>query len=279
MIPGFHCSSLPYHDPVVLIERLAGKGFGAIAIRPTRGSWDHGRSWFDSASSEIAAAASEHDVAIVIDLDAPFYDSPDRFEADSLASTDAEERNLAQIRIEDWIEKTSGMRPATITFSTGKTSSSGDANEENLEELSRRLQRLTKIANDASVGLAIRPHAGHAIATVAHFERFEQWIEGWSDHGKSLGLAADVGEMLLGGEFPIGARLARLKHRLACVYLCEPDIERGGDLRFGQGDIDLNRVWNVVTESGVTVPGIFRACGHGQKGLQLADQAMAITNS
>lgn len=279
MIAGFHCSSLQFHDPVVLIEHLAAKGFRAIAIRPSRGAWDDSRSWFESASTELSAAAGEHGVAVLIDLDAPFYDNPDQFDGYSLASSDVEERNLARIRIEHWIEKTSKMSPTAITFSTGRISETTLSGEENLEELSSRLEQLTRIAKDAGVELAIRPRVGHAIATVAHFERFEQWMQGWSEQSKPLGLAADVGEMLLGGEFPIGARLARLKHRLTCVYLCEPDVERGGDLCFGRGDIDLGRVWDAVTQSGVAVPGIFRACGHGHKGLQLADQAIAVTRS
>lgn len=279
MIAGFHCSSLQFHDPIYLIEQLAARDFRAVAIRPSRGAWDDSRSWFESASTELSAAAREHGVAVVIDLDAPFYDNPNQLDGYSLASSDAEERNLARIRIEHWIEKTAEMSPTAITFSTGKTGGNAASGEENLEELSSCLEQLTRVAMHAGVELAIRPRIGHAIATVAHFERFEQWMQGWSDQSKPLGLAADVGEMLLGGEFPIGARLARLKHRLTCVYLCEPDVEQGGDLCFGHGDIDLSRVWNAVTQSGVAVPGIFRACGHGHKGLQLADQAIAITRS
>ena len=95
----------------------------------------------------------------------------------------------------------------------------------------------------------------------------------------ALGLAADVGEMLLGGEFPIGARLARLQHRLTCVYLCEPDLERGCDQRFGHGDIDLGRVWEVMTESGFAGPAIFRALGHGRQGLDVAREAMELWGS
>ena len=94
-----------------------------------------------------------------------------------------------------------------------------------------------------------------------------------------MGLAADVGEMLLGGEFPIGARLARLKHHLTCVYLCEPDLERGCEQRFGHGDIDLRRVWEVMTESGFAGPAIFRACGNGRMGLVLAQEAIALLDS
>ena len=88
MVPGFHCSSLEFHDPAKLIPELAGLGFGAVALRPRRGGWDPGCSWFQTASAEIAAAAKEHAIELVVDLDAPFYDDPDRFEPFSLASND-----------------------------------------------------------------------------------------------------------------------------------------------------------------------------------------------
>ena len=283
MTPGFHCSSLGFHDPATLIPKLAALGFGAVAIRPRRGGWDPDSPWFETASAEIAAAAKEHQVSIVVDLDAPFYDDADSIESFSLASNDASLRDSARIKLERWIERTADLCPQAITFSTGRVlpagqtqnTADGTANphgEATLERLAGAIQPLTKLASSADVKLALRPVSEHAIATVAHFERFGQWL----DTETSLGLAADVGEMLLGGEFPIGARLARLQHRLTCVYLCEPDLERRCDQRFGHGDIDLRRVWDVMTESGFRGPAIFRACGHGRLGLALAKEALAL---
>ena len=282
MIPGFHCDSLEFHSAARLIEPLAAMGFGAIAIRPRRGGWDLDSPWFEMASAEISAAAKAHHVAVVIDLDAPFYGSPDSIESYSIASGEASIRQMALDQIGRWIDQTRELCPAAITFSTGRAVPLGqNATQEEshgeavLERLAEGIDLLCRRATAAGVPLALRPVWGHAIATVAHFERFDQW------HGStaSLGLAADVGEMLLGGEFPIGARLARLGHRLTCVYLCEPDVERGCDQRFGRGDIDLARVWGVMTESGYSGPAIFRSCGHGRVGLPLAEEAMAVVRS
>ena len=308
MIPGFHLSSLDHHDPVVGIERLARRGFGAVAIRPRRGGWDAQARWFDTATEELAAAAKEHHVKVVVDLDAPFYDDPEQEHSHSLASCDSRIRQSARESVERWIERLGGLCPYAITVSSGSlgpgrspglghsapnqardpyrvssaangsvASTSADSvssanTESTLENLASILDPLAKSAYESGSMLAIRPVASHAIATVAQFERFEQWLPPETH----LGLAADVGEMLLGGEFPIGARLARLKHRLTCIYLCEPDVLRGGDQRFGQGDLDLGRVWSVMSESGFGGPGIFRACGHGLAGLELADQAMVF---
>lgn len=276
MVPGFHTSSLEFHAPAALVVELAALGFGTVAIRPCRGRMDLATTWYDTLITEIAAAANDNGIRIVIDLDAPFYDDPHSATPFALASCDADRSAAAVRKIEDWIERSVDLRPLTITFSTGRTGppdaiSIGD--EQVLERIASRVTPLCQRASDAGITLSLRPAADHAIATVAHFERFGQWI----DSDLTLGLAADVGEMLLGGEFPIGARLARLEHRLSCVYLCEPDLERGCDQRFGCGDIDLGRVWNVMTQSGFSGPGIFRACGHGRLGLDLAKEAIALT--
>lgn len=282
MTPGFHCSCLEFHDAATLIPKLSALGFGAVAIRPRRGGWDIDSPWFETASAEIAAAAKENSVSLVVDLDAPFYDNPDVFDSYSLASADASDRQSAGTQIERWIELTAELCPTAITFSTGRVFPRGQNQspadvhgEETLERLAGTIEPLAKLAASTGANLALRPVSGHAIATVAHFERFAQWIGSET----SLGLAADVGEMLLGAEFPIGARLARLQHRLTCVYLCEPDLERGCDQRFGQGDIDLRRVWEVMTESGFAGPAIFRACGNGRLGLALAEEAIALLKS
>ncbi|MCA9135539.1 MAG: TIM barrel protein [Planctomycetales bacterium] len=279
MTPGFHCSSLEFHDPATLIPKLAALGFGAIAIRPCRGGWDLQSPWFDTATAQIAAAAKENSVSIVIDLDAPYYSDPDWIDSYSLASADAEVRQRAQEQIQDWIRRTAEFSPLAITFSTGRVHPRGrqapsdeDHSEQTLERLADAIEPLAKLSQSFGVNLALRPVSEHAIATVAHFERFGQWLNA----DMSLGLAADVGEMLLGGEFPIGARLARLQHRLSCVYLCEPDLERDCDQRFGHGDIDLGRVWEVMTESGFGGPAIFRACGHGRMGLESAREALRL---
>ncbi|WP_182865625.1 sugar phosphate isomerase/epimerase family protein [Rhodopirellula sp. JC639] len=279
MTPGFHCSSLEFHQPATLIPKLAELGFGAVAVRPSRGRWDLDTSWFDSVSAEIAATAKEHGVAIVIDLDAPFYDDPDWIDPYSLASQDATIRDAAAAQIRRWIERTAEMGAVATTFSTGRVcpgnrdaAGTGDHGEQILERLAGAITPLVQLASSSGVNLALRPVSEHAIATVAHFERFGQWI----GTDAPLGLAADVGEMLLGGEFPIGARLARLQHRLSCVYLCEPDLERGCDQRFGHGDIDLGRVWEVMTESGYGGPAVFRCCGHGRLGLVSAREALAL---
>lgn len=301
MVPGFHCSSLEFHDPATLIAELAARGFDVVALRPRRGGWDDAKPWFESVSAEIASAAKEHGVSMVVDLDASFYDHSDQMDSLALASDNAQQRNAALMRLEQWIQRAALIRPMAITFSTGRAEDAerfgagelggtkqetkqrlGTTNEvgplqdthgENtLERLAESIDSLSETASEADVELAIRPRSGHAISSVAHFERFEQWLP----PDTRVGLAADVGEMLLGGEFPIGTRLSRLKHRLTCVYLCEPDLERGEDQRFGHGDIDLGRVWSVMTENGVSIPGIFRACGHSRQGLKLMDEAMAI---
>lgn len=301
MVPGFHCENLPYHDPARLIPRLAELGFRAIALRPRRGGWDVDAEWFQTMSARISAAAKEHEMALVIDLDSPFYDDPELYETYSLASEHPSARQAAIGKVQRWIESTRELCPIAITFASGRVcgksnrtglsatgessstlaataadrslpSDSVSAEERVLERLASAVETLLTLALPTGVQLALRPVAGNVIGSVAHFERFSQWL----DNDDALGLAADVGEMLLAGEFPIGARLARLQHRLTCVYLCEPDLEHGCDQRFGQGDIDMGRVWEVMTRSGFAGPGIFRSLGHPDMGLELAADARGL---
>lgn len=281
MVPGFHCSSLEFHDVLGLIPKLSQMGFAAVAIQPRRGGWDFDAPWFDDYSASIAAVAAEHAVRIVVDLDGPFYNDIEHSESGSLAGAAAGDSGRTRQRLERQIRLAAAVCPQVITFSSGPTVhdsvsvSPAASDEAALEALAGAIEPLAKLAKSWGIALALRPVSGHAISTVAHFERFGQWL----DADTSLGLAADVGEMLLGHEFPIGTRLARLQHRLTCVYLCEPDVERGCDQRFGHGDIDLGRVWEVIRESGFSGPAVFRACGHGRLGLSLARHAWTLVEA
>ncbi|MEM0924851.1 MAG: TIM barrel protein [Planctomycetota bacterium] len=269
-----------------MIEQLTEMGFGCFAIRPRRGGWDHETPWFEEYSAMISAAVRECGADLVLDLDVPFYDSPRRREPHSISSIDPQERQEACARLKAWIQRSELLNPSVISFSSGSLGVAERAPSDEratvsveeegvLERLAEAVEPLSRLATDCGIRLALRPVAGHAIATVAHFERFGQWLGSETE----LGLAADVGEMLLAGEFPIGARLARLQHRLACVYLCEPDLDRKCDQRFGYGDIDLSRVWDVMTESGYAGPAIFRACGHDHLGFEIAKEAIALTQA
>ena len=284
VLAGFHGSSLHYHDPIELVSVLAERGFGCLAIQPRRGLLDPfaGTEAFD----RLIHVATEHGMQLVIDLDAPFYDDPRRyqwpsfFEPHSRSAQHAGQSSAAD-RLQRWVQwiAEKDWRPAALTFSTGRANETDNfsttAHQAILDSLVEQLQPVLELAQRLAVSLALRPAAKHAIATVAHFERFCQWIDG----GGELGLAADVGEMLLGGEIPIGARLARMQHKLSCVYLCEPEMTDGRDISFGGGDIDFARVWAAIAESGFKGPAVFRALGQGQQGLALVDQVQAILSA
>ena len=190
MIPGFHCSSLDFHDPAELIPELAALGFGAMAIRPRRGAWSRDPQSMEHLLSEIGCVAKEHGIAIVLDLDAPFWDDVHRPDPFSLASEDATEREAAQRALAGWIEASAPLCPIAITFSTGRVHRKREFNahaahetpgihhaadsgrEQVLERLVSGIEPLSQLATSAGVRLALRPVGEHAISTVAHFERF-----------------------------------------------------------------------------------------------------------
>ena len=286
MRTGFHTISFLLHDEVTAIDQLAQLGYAAVAIRP-RLSGIHLRALnFDDQVDAIARIVSQHALQLVLDLSGMFLDDPMKESSVSLASNSQAESAAAAESVSQWIKASEKLGANVISISSGQTvdsdsrstgrdfvkAESVDSLEADFERFAETLSPLIEQATRAGVELAIRPVTSDLIGSVAQYERFLQWLG--SDG--SISVAPDVGEMLRSGEFPVGERLARHRHRLGCVYLCQPDLERGRDQRFGRGDIDLSRVWSSIAASGFDGPAIFRVFGHSEVGLPLAQEALAV---
>ena len=144
--------------------------------------------------------------------------------------------------------------------------------EQILERLAAQLHGLIDQARRRGVRLALRPRGGDAIATVAQFERLAQWLP----EAEDLYVAADIGEMLAGGELPLGDRLARNLDVLACVYLCDRRSGHVGDQRIGHGEVALPRILRSLQENGFQGPAIVRVEGHSELGFTPAREAIQI---
>ncbi|TWU08114.1 sugar phosphate isomerase/epimerase family protein [Stieleria varia] len=278
MIPGFHTISLLLHDEVTAIEQLAVLGFKAVAIRPRLSGLHLSLPDFDEQAKRIADAAEKHQLELVLDLSGSFLEDPFRARGSSLVSTDTNESSRAAQSLKTWIDVSPLLSVKVISFSSGPRT--GDVAENAggaLERLAHALEPLLHVADANEVRLAVRPATADVIGSVAQYERFLQWLSPDS----SLSVAPDVGEMLLGGEFPVGERLARHHRRMACLYLCEPESEseQARDQRIGRGDIDLMRVWGAVEASGFDGPAIFRVFGHSERGLDLASETIQMLQS
>jgi sugar phosphate isomerase/epimerase len=267
MILGFHTISLLLHDECTAAKELAALGYRCVAIRPKLGGLDPHHDRFMERILQFSEIARAADLQIVVDAEGEFMHQPRVLQGPSLASDDPQEADLAQAWIERWIGVADDLRCSLITFSSGARAKT-DVDEATLERLAARVETLVERAQ--GVKLAVRPAAGDAIATVAQFERMKQWL------GKEtkIGVAADVGEMLVAGEFPVGDRLARNLDDVACVYLCEPGMTRSHDRRVGQGDVDLSRVVQSLERHGYRGPAIVRVQGHSELGLLLAEEAV-----
>ncbi len=299
MMPGFHVGGLLLHRQSDAVVQVASLGYRCVAIRPRPESLDPRDPQFGQQMVRMAAAIGQADVSIVIDTDAQFMHDPMTPQLPSLAAAAPLEAEWAVQWIRRWIDVAAELGAAMITLSTGRSGpqesgpqesapgqsgggtsgpgqSGGDpesgAAEETLERLSSRLDGLLLAAAQNKVVLALRPRSGDAIATVAQFERLAQWL----DQPDRLLLAADVGEMLLGHEFPVADRLARNIDNLGCVYICDHLPGTVGDSRIGHGHVAVSRIASTLAAMGFAGPAIVRVDGHSELGLQLAVESRVI---
>jgi sugar phosphate isomerase/epimerase len=283
MMPGFHVGALLLHRQSDAILHVARLGYRCVAIRPRPESLDPGDPQFGQQVVRMAAAIRQAGVGVVIDTDAMFMHDPLTAEMPSLAAGDPLEADMAVQWARRWIDVAGELGADLITLSSGRSEPGGraepgepgtgsNATEQSLERLSSRIDGLVQAATRREVALALRPRSGDAIATVAQFERLQHWL-GQPDR---LRLAADIGEMLLGHEFPVGDRLARHIEMLGCVYLCDHRPGMAGDRRIGHGDVAVARIASTLASQGFAGPVIVRVDGHSDLGMELARESREI---
>lgn len=276
--PGFHAGGLLHHDTPTAITELAHLGFGVVAISPSASTLHPSRDDFAKRWSAILTAAVRQHVSLVIDLDAPFVHDPYRRDGPMVASEQDEESCLAQDWIAQWVEiaDRAGRCVAAVTFATGSIGSSQEETKDGeLEFVGRRLAALGDRVAGSSTPMAIRPVAGHAIETVS------DWLAlaNVGPESPPMGLAADVGEMISGGEIPIVDRMLSAGDDLAIVYICDRSGTHGQGLEFdrpiGSGEVSLERIVRSLGRGGYAGPAIYRVAGHADDGLRNAQMAMA----
>ncbi len=267
---GFHTAGLLLHDEPTAIEELSRIGYSAVTLRPRRGHLDpdsrHLGDWID----RVRGAAERCGVRLVLDADGRFMHDPRVDRGPSLAAANRDEAEGAVRWLETIVDVADRLRATAVTFATGAAPSplTLTSDEQTLERLAAQI-RLLAAAAEGRTTLAIRPASGQAVATVAQYERLLQWL----DADPVPGLAADIGEMITGGELPIADRLARNTRSLACVYLCDRGGGVPGDRRFGHGDVALGRVTRSLQSMGFAGPVILRVEGHSEWGLESAAEA------
>lgn len=273
MIPGYHTAGLLLHDLVIAVDELAHMGYSCVAIRPHGGLLNPNSPVFRTQLLAVAEAISKAHLRSILDLDGPYLQDPRSFRGASLVADDPRECEIASQWIRQWVQYGQELGTDLITFSSGPAEATGlDADEDVLERLASQLDQLVQQADSHEVNLGLRPRCGDAIATVAQFERLAQWLPA----ERGLRLAADVGEMLSGGELPVGDRLIRNREALACVYLCDRRAGIAGDQRIGHGDVAIERILGALQTHHVNVAAIIRVEGHSELGLIPAREAIQI---
>ncbi|MEE2934843.1 MAG: TIM barrel protein [Planctomycetota bacterium] len=273
MIAGFHTASLLLHDPCAVVEELAQLGFGCVAIRPHPCSLNPASNEFSERLVRLSATLQRHSMCLAVDLDAPYFCDPWIIDGPSLSSSHRAERERAYDWIASWLEVAAELNAELVTFGSGRLAEDGSAPlEQALDCLASQTERLLAGTDSSRLQVAIRPRSGDSVATVAQYERLGQWL----GPNSSLGLAADVGEMLLGGELPLIDRLERNLTSLACVYLCDRSAGVVGDQPLGEGDVALFRIVRFLADRPFSGPAIFRVEGHSELGLLSARAAMKL---
>lgn len=269
---GFHTAGLLLHDEPTAVEELAKLGYSVVAVRPRRGHLDPRHPELRSWIGRLREVLEMTGLRLVLDADGRFMYDPRVAAGPSLVSSSPSEAAAARDWICQMIDIGADLGAEVLTFAVGAAPSplSLATDELVLERLAVQLGSLLSVAGDR-VPLAVRPAAGQAIPTVAQFERMMHWVEG----PQELRLAADIGEMLAGGELPIADRLARNIAALGCVYLCDRISGGAGDRRFGHGEVALGRIIRSLDSLGFSGPVILRVEGHSECGLAAAAEAIA----
>ncbi|MGB7348070.1 MAG: TIM barrel protein [Pirellulaceae bacterium] len=281
---GFHTISLLLHDEVTATTELARIGYRSVAIRPRLSGLNPSDSRFAEQMLRLAETARQADVRVVVDSHMLFSHDPYKWHSTGLASHCDEEAQAAQSWIEGWILATgeyfANQRDQNVVvFESGvanESDGSGSlmADETELERLAVRIDALIQQADAVGVRLAIRPRRGNVISRITHFQRLQQWLGG----SHELALAADTGQMMLNGEFPIGERLSQIASSLAYVFLTDPetmtrdvvDQNAGSHL---PGKVDLRRVVQSLIREEIHVPLIVQIDGQSERGLVIAQEA------
>ena len=272
MLSGYHTAGLLQHDIVVAIEELARLGYRSVAVRPRQGMLAIGDAWFGQQLLRIADATARNELQLVFDLDSRFMHSPWKSRGPSLSADEPEEALAARNWIETWLGLAAESGASLITFSSGIQHSHGnEIDSASLTRLASELDHLVHAATQHAVKISLRPRFGDTIATVAQFERLQQWLE-----TEQLGLAADIGEMLQGHEIPLADRLDRNRASLSCVYLCDRLAGLVEDQPLGKGDVAHGRLIARLREMQFGGPLIVRIESHSQLGLTLAEQAIRL---
>ncbi|MGB7328080.1 MAG: TIM barrel protein [Rubripirellula sp.] len=287
---GFHTISLLLHDEVTATVELARIGFRSVAIRPRLSGLNPNDSRFAEQMLRLAETAKQSDVRVVVDAHAPFLHDPCNRQAVGLASHCDQEAHAAQNWIESLIRATSEFFSSqrdqnVVVFESGFANDDEAAgglvvNETELERLAVRIDALIHQADNAGIRLAIRPRRGNVISRVTHFQRLQQWLSGPHE----LALAADTGQMMLNGEFPIGERLSQIASSLACVFLTDPETmacEVAGQTAATHlpGKVDLRRVVQSLMREEIHVPLIVQIDGQSERGLAIARDAWESLNN
>ena len=219
MLSGYHTAGLLQHDIVVAIEELARLGYRSVAVRPRQGMLAISDAWFGQQLLRIADATARNELQLVLDLDSHFMHSPWESRGPSLSAEEPEEVLAARNWVETWLGLAAESAASLITFSSGIANSHGnEIDSAALTRLASELDHLVRVATKHEVKIALRPRHGDTIATVAQFERLQQWLE-----TEQLGLAADIGEMLQGHEIPLADRLDRNRRfPILCLLVRSP---------------------------------------------------------
>jgi L-ribulose-5-phosphate 3-epimerase len=249
---AYNTNGLAHHRLGDALELLADLGYEGVAITPDVGQLDPYR--LDPTEvALVRARARELGLALAVETGARFLIDPRRKHHPSLLDPSPAERARRADFLLRSIALAADLGAGIVSIWSGtapgrERAEDPAADVEALwERLSTALVPVLDRAREQGVRLAFEPEPGMFVERPAGYLELVRRL---GERGLELGLTLDVGHLLVTGDLPVGATIARLAGHLVHVHL---DDVAGGvheHRMFGTGDLDLAETLRALVECG-----------------------------
>ncbi len=237
---GYNTNGFAHHRLEDALDVLHEIGFGGIALTPDVGHLDVCDSNYTSAVPGICDQIQRHGQRVVVETGARFVLDPHRKHFPSLICTTERQRRVAYL--ERCIDLAAALGAAVCSLWGGH-------NFDDLEEAHARalllegLESVVSYGEQRGVGLALEPEPGMFVETL------DQYLSIAEELGEGrLGLALDVGHLMVTGELPLGDQIRRVGRHIASVAVEDMKAGVHEHLPFGEGAIDFDEVFQALDD-------------------------------
>ncbi|HED66058.1 MAG TPA: sugar phosphate isomerase/epimerase [Planctomycetes bacterium] len=278
---GYNTNGLPHHRVPEALQLLAELGYGGVAITPDAGLLDP----MDLDPDDVARVrlvAEELGLDLVVETGARYLLDPLHKHRPNLL--DPEPSGRAR-RIDFLLRSVDlaadlGARVVSLWAGAAPDGSVGDGErpgagaEIHWSHLLDGLCEVLDRANAQGVAIAFEPEPGMFLERPSgYLELLDRLGERRGDPTE-LGLALDVGHLVVTGDLPVGEVIRELGPHIATVHL--DDARRGDHVHrmFGEGELDLAETLGALLDTGFDGLASVELSRDGHRGPEAAREAM-----